>query len=55
MFNKYINLPVNGFYSTLNSTYILAALFELCNDERYNDTEDVFAKELFKYLKGEGQ
>ena len=55
MFNKYVKNPIDEFYSTLNSGYILNSLFEFCNDERYNDTEDVFAKELFKYLKGEGQ
>ena len=55
MFNKYVKYPVDGFYSTLNSDYILNALFEVCSDERYNDTEDVFAKELFEYFKGEGQ
>ena len=55
MFNKYVKHPVNGFYSTLDSNYSLDSLLELCEDARYNDTADMFAEELFKYLKGEGQ
>ena len=55
MFNKYVKHPVYGFYSTLDSNYTLDSLLEICEDTRYNDEGYIFAEELLKYLKGEGQ